>query len=62
MSDDSTSKPLRVIDIVSPEPEPARRPPRIVVHPLALLGWPVYAGTLRPPRRRLVLRRRERAR
>ena len=70
MTYDSTSRPVRVIDIVSREPEPpagATGPPRrIVVHPLALLGWPAVAvpvdGSPRRPRRRLVLRRGERAR
>jgi hypothetical protein len=68
MSYDSTSWPARVTDIVSGAPEPpAGATPqhrRMVVHPLAvLLGWPAVAvptgGPPRPPRRRLILRRRE---
>jgi hypothetical protein len=65
MSYHSTSPPGRVTDIVSAR-EPAAgatAPPRgIVVHPLVLLGWPGYAIRVigsRPPRRRLVLRRRK---
>jgi hypothetical protein len=55
-------------DAVAREPEPsagATGPPRRIVHPLALLGWP--GAAVRPdrssrPRRRLVLSRRERGR
>jgi hypothetical protein len=65
MTTDSASPPARVIDGVPREPEPATGatapPRRIVVHPLAMLGWPAYAihvdGSPRPWRRRLVLRR-----
>jgi hypothetical protein len=64
MTYDSASPPARVIDSVPREPEPAigatAPPRRIVVHPLALLGWPADAihvdGSSRPRRRRLVLR------
>ena len=62
MTYDSTSPPTRVIEIVSRQPEPpagaAGPPRRIVVHPLALLGWPGAAVRADgSPRRRLVLRR-----
>jgi hypothetical protein len=63
MNYDNTPKPVRVIDVSDEPDRPAgRRPPRVVVHPLALVGWPASAGTPRLPRRRFVLHRRERAR
>ena len=69
MTSDSTSPRLRVVDTDFREPEPragATAPRRrIVVHPLAVLGWPAVALPaygLPRPLRRPDPRRRERKR